>query len=194
MREIEPLDRHLGAAVAKQAVEQRLARRLVAGDRVLGHGDQLQRHPAAQPQGVQRRPPGEAVEPVVQPLEQREAAVVADPDQPLARLDLASRPCRSPPARGGSPPQAPDIVRISVRPAAEGRGAGDQHVGARLDHPPRVATGRCRRRPRGRSPCRCASIRLRIASIFRSWLSMKLCPPKPGLTLITRTRSISSST
>ena len=29
------------------------------------------------------------MEPVAEPLEQRQAAVVADPDQPLARLDLA---------------------------------------------------------------------------------------------------------
>src|SRR5690606_17475153 len=36
------------------------------------------------------------------------------------------------------------------------------------------------------------SIILRTASTLRSWLAMKLCPPKPGLTLITRTKSISS--
>ena len=35
---------------------------------------------------------------------------------------------------------------------------------------------------------------VRIASTLRSWLSMKPWPPKPGLTLITRTRSTSSST
>ena len=32
----------------------------------------------------------------------------------------------------------------------------------------------------------------RIASILRNWLEMKLCPPHPGFTLITSTRSISS--
>ncbi|HKR25342.1 MAG TPA: hypothetical protein VJS15_08795, partial [Allosphingosinicella sp.] len=88
--EIEAGDRHLGPAMAENAVQQRLAHRFVAGDRILGHRDQLQGDPAAQPKLVQRSPPGEAVQPVVQALEQREAAVVADPDQPLAGLDLAA--------------------------------------------------------------------------------------------------------
>ena len=87
--EIQAFDRDFGAVVGEDAAEQGLARRLVAGDRVLGHRDQLQRHPAAQPQRVERRPPGEAVQAVIEALEQRQAAVVADPDQPLARLDLA---------------------------------------------------------------------------------------------------------
>ena len=87
--EIEPFDRHLGPAMAEGAGQQRLAGALVAQDRILGHRDQLQRHAAAKPQFVHRRPPGEAVEAVTQPLEQGEAAIVADPDQPLAGLDLA---------------------------------------------------------------------------------------------------------
>jgi hypothetical protein len=37
---------------------------------------------------VQRRAPGEPVQAVIEPLEQREAAIVADPDQPFALLDL----------------------------------------------------------------------------------------------------------
>ena len=44
-----------------------------------------------------------------------------------------------------------------------------------------------------RSICRpVLAIILAIASILRSWLVMKLCPPKPGFTLITSTRSTSS--
>ncbi len=39
-----------------------------------------------------------------------------------------------------------------------------------------------------------ASIALRKAAILASWLSMKAWPPKPGLTLITSTRSRSPST
>src|SRR6185503_2502436 len=38
-----------------------------------------------------------------------------------------------------------------------------------------------------------ASIALRSAAILASWLSMNACPPKPGLTLITSTRSRSPS-
>ena len=59
---------------------------------------------------VERRLPGEAVEAPGQPLDQRRAAVVAGPDQPLARLDLASRPSGPPRVRGGSPPAGSAIL------------------------------------------------------------------------------------
>src|SRR5204862_394836 len=48
------------------------------------------------------------------------------------------RPYRSPPARGGSPSQTPDIVRIGLRTAAERRRPRDQHVGSGVDRAPRV--------------------------------------------------------
>ena len=86
------------------------------------------------------------------------------------------------------------LLGVGVRPAGERRGAGNQHVGAGGDRRARGldidAAIDLQRRSAGRFRRSCA----RRPRIFSSWLRMKLCPPKPGLTLITRIRSISSST
>ena len=92
-----------------------------------------------------------------------------------------------------SAPQRLDIGGIMIGSAAERRGPGDEHGGARADH---------RRGIAGIDPAidldvdRQAALAtmLAIASIFLSWLVMNFCPPNPGLTLITSTRSISSMT
>jgi hypothetical protein len=88
--EVEALDRERAAAADETAVEDRLAGGLVAGHRVLGHGEQLERCPAAQAQGVERRSPGEAVEDRGKMLAERGALAAAGPDQPFAGLDLAA--------------------------------------------------------------------------------------------------------
>ena len=58
-----------------------------APDRILRHRQQPQRDPAAQAQLVQGRAPGEAMQAIVESLEQREATIVTDPDQPLPLPD-----------------------------------------------------------------------------------------------------------
>ena len=169
----------------------------IAGERIVGDGDQLQRIAPAQPQ---RRGAACAT-----PAAGTARTVCSASDSPLSPPTRTSRlPSSIPSAPSASvaidrrrrrsrPRSAADIVGVAVRPAA--------------------GTSRCRR-PARRRPPRCtrravvdidAAVDLEVDRRARScrsscgsrrsscsWLSMKLCPPKPGLTLITSTRSTMS--
>ena len=102
---------------------------------------------------------------------------------------ISSRIGPLPPAASGRSFDRRDGLRVVRR--AEHRGAGDQHIGPGLDAARRGLRGDAAIDLERRS-CRsapCASIIWRRTAILASWPSMKACPPKPGLTLITRTRS-----
>ena len=80
---------------------------------------------------------------------------------------------------------------------AEHRGAGDQHIGPGGDAARRGRGGDAAidlQRDRLAAGGDWASIMPRRAAILPSWLPRKDCPPKPGLTDITRMRSQRSST
>ena len=86
--EVDPVERPGLPAADEAAVEEGLAGGLVARHRILRHRDQLQRITAAKAQGVEGRPPGEAVEHRGDLLAERGALPSAGADQPLAGLDL----------------------------------------------------------------------------------------------------------
>ena len=166
----------------KRPAEQRLARRLVAGDRVLGHGDQLAaasgRAAAAGAAASSRRSGGGGR--LRRSNRDRPRSSPARISLLPGSISLVARLVLHP-LEQAHPLQAPDIVGIGRR-ARRGRSRCRRRARRRRRRSPAGnCPGRCRRRPRGRSPCRCASIRLRIASILRSWPSMKLWPPKPGI-------------
>src|SRR3546814_445638 len=177
------------SAKAQFALEQRIAARDIAEKGILGHRDQLERVASAQAQRVDRGAPGEAMEAILQPLGERESLLAPQPDQPLAFLDtvgggivlVSAHPplsARILSAYAAGPPLKVAVPATStLAPAAIARGAVSRSI------PP--STSRSIALP-------VLSIILRIASILRSRLSMKRCPPKPGLTPITSPRSTSS--
>src|SRR3546814_8474349 len=92
-----------------------------------------------------RGAPGQPRDRIGDAVAERDSFVGGQADQALAGLDriverrgvgierrVGGGSGRSPLHRSGSA-QAPDIVRISVRPALEGRGARHQHIGACVD-------------------------------------------------------------
>src|SRR5690606_30070039 len=140
---------------------------------------------------VQRGAPGEALETLGNAVGQAEPGAPPGADQPLARLDsvgggvggIIAHPPRSAAilaAYSAGPP-----VKVAVpatkasAPAAIARGSVSRSI------PP--STSRSIWRPE-------AVILCRSAAILASCDSMNFCPPKPGLTLITSTRSIRSMT
>src|SRR3546814_7224612 len=63
----------------------------VAGDLVIGHGEQLERIFALQPPAVDRRLPAQQVEAIGDALRQRKPLVIRDADEPLALFDPVLR-------------------------------------------------------------------------------------------------------
>ena len=118
------------------------------------------------------------------------AAAPSEPRDQRQRLASSTRrlPPRSPSRR--RPAMASRVVGV-----AEDGAAGDEHARARLRRraprssgamPPSIS--RSIGRPRARRSS------ARMARTLGSTSGMNDCPPKPGLTLITRTRSATSST
>ena len=78
--------------------------------------------------------------------------------------------------RSSVSPERADVGGVGAGPAAERRGAGDQHVGAGVDGLRRGLGDRCRRRPRAATSRFSLAMRLAIASIFLSWRVDELLP------------------
>ena len=92
---------------------------------------------------------------------------------------------------GAGRAQRGDGAGVVAAGSAVDRRARDQHVRARRHDLGRRCRARCRRRPRCRRRSPRRSISARSARILGTTAAMNACPPKPGFTVITSTRSTS---
>ena len=107
---IDRVDDLLAAAEQEIARPQRLAGPCIAGDVVVGDGQQLERIFAAQLAAVNRRLPAEQVEMIGDPLRQRQPLVIRDADEALALFYSIVRGHGIGRLPGGSGGDAPRVV------------------------------------------------------------------------------------
>src|SRR5260221_6628156 len=163
---VEILERQGPAADGEAAGEQGVAPRAFAPDMVARHGDELER--------LLRRPQPRQERPAREPGDDGALggrAVVAHAE-PLSALMLSAY-------APGPPRKAAVPATSAVAPAPTAWRAVSGSI------PPSTSSTISRS---------CLAMRLAIASILVSWPEMNFWPPKPGLTVITSTRSRSSST
>ena len=108
--EIDRVDNLLAAAKQEIARAECLPRPCIAGNIVVGHGQQLERIFAAQLATVDRRLPAEQVEMIGDPLRQRQPLVIRDADEALALFYSIVRGHGIGRFPGGSGGDAPRVV------------------------------------------------------------------------------------